>query len=270
MNLIEEYPLNVNFPNLIGSFKALSWWTHDLQHALILAKTEPALIKTFEAILKVRSDAQPKKCFNLEIVSPTEELKLTHATIAHENERGNFKFFIKSTALELHEAGLLPKSVKICNNYKINPESELAQDPDDYWEKYHDSCINCNDSFVLDIEELYLAKRFLYREKEGRTARGAPSKAPPPNPDMKIFAASPDFGDHGNGTTLVLADKCSLYNVNFYCHADIVPIPQKLLDVQATLLSAQKELKKKKADEYKEHLLQGQRKRLEPKLEFFK
>jgi hypothetical protein len=243
--LIIDYPLTVQFPDLDGPYLLLNWWCYDEQNHVTVARTEEQIIQIFKRLLEddQYSDAKPVAIWSIDIVRPPDEMLLRIAKLRRSQEIDSFGHWISRSLLVLEEAGRpLPKGFTKCSVYEPNEDGDVT---DDFMRERHYNCRSCVDGYCFDSKQLYTKARDDYRifqDTAGRRGyiRGRPraSTAGLANPDRPLFQVVDRHGDHSDGSCVERINKYSdsyFQDVKFFCHATKLKMPAPLLKMRADL-----------------------------------
>lgn len=237
--LMKEFPLAVGHPSLSGPYLMLNWWCHDEQNHLSVAKTEDQLVEIFERVLgdQRSDDAKPVAVWAIEIVKPPRWLELRAAKLQKKHEIEAFRAWIARNAIVLlEETGKLPAKTRRCIAY--TPPKDGGDYTDEWSTKHHTGCKNCQDTVVFKLKDFYPLLREEYRQQMapyGRSLKFA-SRAKVADPKKKLYEVRTIHGHHEDGAGLVEVKKTDsgfFQTPLFFCHAEKLPMPQRLLDLAA-------------------------------------
>jgi hypothetical protein len=223
--LIEDYPIHVGFPKLAGRYLLLDWDSYHTKHCAAVAKTEPALVTEFNVAIGRNNDARPVAAYQIDIVSPPEEMQLVAAKAIRKHDIAMFESFVAhKLAMLLKTDGALPPGFKQCKRVV----REGGEHP------YN--CTDCHQDFLYNVRRLYETKRDLYHEiGSGYYIQfKRPSSAPACDPERNLFVVRTGMSD----SVLVQVFKkeyafWSSQEVLFFCHATEIPMPPAILELRA-------------------------------------
>lgn len=256
--LMKEFPLAVGHPSLSGPYLMLNWWCHDEQNHLSVAKTEDQLVEIFERVLgdQRSDDAKPVAVWAIEIVKPPRWLELRAAKLQQKNEIEAFRDWIAHNAILLEEeTGKLPEKTSRCAKY-VPPDDGGDWLKDEWNTKYHSRCANCTQAIAFKLEDFYPRLKEEYRSQMapyGRRLKFA-SRAKVADPKKKLYEARTVHGHHQDGAGLVEVKKNDsgfFQELLFFCHAEKLPMPQRLLDLAAERDAKWEKAKAKRSAELK-------------------
>lgn len=196
------YELKVFYP-FGGEHYLLRWWTHGMQHQLIVAKSKSQAEGMFKSALDNHSDGVAKEFLRVDIVSPTKEQCEEYSEARFKQEVGSWKCNYLWIAKDYYEKyNKLPGKMEFCTNYK-SEDVDITEADD----KTHYDCVNCSEKIRLvssSFEELYLKDIEKYSNTWARKPdrRMLKSKAPYPDTSKPIYAVGQSFGHHCTGILL--------------------------------------------------------------------
>jgi len=247
--LLKKYPLPVKFPGLAGKHLLLVWWTHNEQNRALVTKSVAAMDKAFQAYLDSDrySEAEPRRLYEVDIVSPPLKLQQKYARAKQEREKEIFGNWVGETCAGFdHDVKKwkkdpvpLPPGVTRCNEYRPDPEYFRGREVEEWDQERHSECLNqCWTGFCFDLERLYAEKRdkFLALSWLSEVGLRFPSRAPLAKPGRKLYELELSSGHHNDGNQLRLVKDVTYFdNTLFFCHAKELKVPQRYLDARKAL-----------------------------------
>lgn len=232
--LLEQHPLPVKFPTLTGRYFMLVWWSHNEQHHVIVGRTRKGVIDTYLTIIRQRkhdrlsewNDAEPRRFYEIEIVSPTRAMRVAYAKNQHRFEFEAFRSWLSTTADQL-KPEMIP-GVSPCPGY-----AGKEDEGDPWMVETHYDCKNCERGYTADWEQMYLKLRekYLPHSYHSRGAAKA-SVARLPRKGEKVFTVQDRHGHHSDGTIVQEVPKKHggwFQEVKFFCHATELPLPEEVV-----------------------------------------
>ena len=265
--LIDRHPLRVQFPSLSGEYYLLVWWTHNDQHHVAVARTPEKVEMMFRRMLTSEGrydgridwqEAEPRRFYRVNIVAPSQEMRLRFARAQQEHEVRSFGDWIVSSMRILEDADEpLPSGVKKCPKFKLPADYEGGK-PDRWTRDRHYDCINCRETFVFNVEDFYPRMRETWLKERGYHERveGGESKAPEALPGQKLYEVRDAHGHHSDGTVVgeVLPDQEYFDRIKFFCHAEELPLPEEMVQLRAKMDAQWENTKKRREAEHEANM----------------
>ena len=276
--MIQDHPLKVYYPHGGKHFIA-TWWTHDEQNQIIVAKSLKALEKTLSVTIDRYPDFEVKEMWEVEIVAPPEDFCQTKKEKLRKTQVEEFfRNVVYSFSYQLGIKDLLPEVFQPCSRWKKpykESDSSSLNDPQ------HRNCGNCVDGIKLRLlskEEFYEK----YHEQYEKTIRfnrtfvdtkALYSKASPAVDLNDLWLVSTEFGHHSYGARLMKVKETKNYDMYeclfyFYKRNEIDISKYKLLSEK--LKEENKKLREEAMNKTREKYKKEQEERVQKILDIFK
>jgi hypothetical protein len=251
VSLMDDHPYQVRYPFRGANWDLVHWHTEYDRGVFGLIRHQ-YLLRYWELVLRRHPTAEIKALWHVDrIVRPTYGVAMQYAKEQLRHQWWNFQSQITLGCHQMLERGeKLPAGVTICTNFKRHSEHA----PDEYYDKRHTYCLNCNEGFVFEkglLQKLFWRNgyKILGPDEKRKIYKGHCNWArihddvPNAMPGRKLMVAGEKFGDHSDGVGIFEADEeYPPTGVKFFFHGIKMSVPKQLKALRAKVQAEEKRL----------------------------